>query len=194
MRRLLKKLGTLDWPFALSVLALTAIGLLFVASTGGPLGKQLLWVGASLALFLATISVDYRRVLRHVPWLYLGMLAALVAVFATRPIHGARSWFRLGPVSIQPSEFMKAVAVVAVAHVLMFKDRYLRLSGLAAPLAIVGVPMALILRQPDMGTSMTFIPMIFAVLFAAGARPRHLVALATMGAGGMGAASPSTGV
>jgi rod shape determining protein RodA len=82
---------------------------------------------------------------------------------------------------LQPSELMKVVLVVALARHIRWRDDYKRLRGLVIPFAITLLPMALILRQPDLGTAILFIPILFGMLYVAGARARHLGLVVGMG-------------
>src|SRR6185295_16733530 len=88
--------------------------------------------------------------------------------------NGAHRWLRLGFISLQPSEFAKLAFVLALARYLMYRENYRQLTGLFAPLALVLVPVLLILKEPDLGTSLIFIPVLFVMLFAAGARLPHM--------------------
>jgi rod shape determining protein RodA len=181
----------MDW-FVLACVALLAVyGVLFVGSAQGAetarASKQLMWVGIGVVAFLATIYVDYLWLLRRANLLYGIGLVLLVAVLFTRPVNNARSWFDLGPFKAQPSEFVKLLWVLAMARGLGTREIHKRLSGLWLPLALTLTPVALILRQPDLGTAMIFIPTLFALLYAAGARTKHL-------AWGMGAGVASAGI
>ncbi|MCY3024009.1 MAG: FtsW/RodA/SpoVE family cell cycle protein, partial [Planctomycetota bacterium] len=119
------------------------------------------------------------------PLLYLLGLLLLCGVFATRPINGARSWYNLYYFKLQPSELMKPVAILTLAYYLMYRDSYKKLSGLIVPLVLVMVPMLLVLKQPDLGTTLVFAPVLFVMLFAAGARLWHLALMTLAGGGGM---------
>ncbi len=81
---------------------------------------------------------------------------------------------------LQPSEFAKLAFVLGLARYLLYRDSYRRLWGLCVPLALVMVPVLLILKEPDLGTSLVFMPVLFTMLFAAGARKRHLALLLAM--------------
>ncbi len=83
---------------------------------------------------------------------------------------------------MQPSEFAKLAFVLGLARYLMYRSSYRELPGLLAPLTIVMVPMVLVLKEPDLGTALVFLPVLFMMLFAAGARPRHLVLVMLAGA------------
>ncbi|MCA9072452.1 MAG: FtsW/RodA/SpoVE family cell cycle protein, partial [Planctomycetaceae bacterium] len=81
----------------------------------------------------------------------------------------------------QPSELAKLAYILTLADYLMYRRNYRRWLGLVVPFLLTLVPVGLILREPDLGTSLVFFPILFAMLFAAGARPRHLVAIGLLG-------------
>jgi rod shape determining protein RodA len=171
------------------------IGVCFIASavrsmpdsggSAGFLARQFVFIGMGLTLFFALQKVNYLTILRHAPLLYLVGLLLLCGVFATRPINGARSWYNLYFFKLQPSELMKPIVILTLAHYLMYRDSYKKLSGLFVPLVLAMVPMLLILKQPDLGTFLAFAPVLFVMLFAAGARIWHLLLMVFCGAGGM---------
>src|SRR5690606_12889769 len=86
-----------------------------------------------------------------------------------------RRWISLGPVQLQPSELMKTVYVLALAWYLRYRRNYRTLRGLLQPFALTLLPMGLILMQPDLGTVLLFLPVLFAMLYAAGAKTKHLL-------------------
>ncbi len=180
----------MDWFIPACVAVLVTYGVLFVGSAQGPgsarATKQLLWVGLGVAAFIAGIYVDYAKLLRYAYALYAVGLVSLLVVLFTRPINNARSWFDLGFFKVQPSEFVKLLWVLAMARLLASHENYKRLSGLWPPLLLTLVPVALILRQPDLGTAMIFVPALFAMLYAAGARARHLALVGSSGLAGAG--------
>lgn len=91
-------------------------------------------------------------------------------------------WVQLGPIGFQPSEYAKIVFVLALARYLRFRSNYRRLGGLVAPFVLTLVPTGLILAEPDLGTSLLFLPVLFIMLYAAGARLRHLAIVLALGA------------
>jgi cell division protein FtsW (lipid II flippase) len=95
--------------------------------------------------------------------------------------NGAHRWVPLGIVDVQPSELAKLAYIMALAHYLMYRRNYRRLTGLVAPFLLTLLPVFLILREPDLGTSLLFFPVLYAMLFAAGARAKHLSAVALLG-------------
>jgi cell division protein FtsW (lipid II flippase) len=88
----------------------------------------------------------------------------------------------VGSLGFQPSELAKVALVLALARWLTCRDNSLRLSGLVVPLLLTLVPMALILREPDLGTALVLPPVTAAMLLAAGARPRHLAVVGLLAA------------
>ncbi|HVU86865.1 MAG TPA: FtsW/RodA/SpoVE family cell cycle protein [Pirellulales bacterium] len=135
---------------------------------------------AGAAVWLAALP-GY-RVLRDYAYPLFGTtLVLLIAVYFFPASHGAQRWIRLGSIGFQPSEISKLVFVLALARYLMRAENYRHFRGLVAPLALTLVPVVLILREPDLGTALVFFPLLFAMLYAAGARKTHLAALALCG-------------
>src|SRR5262249_17828275 len=85
--------------------------------------------------------------------------------------------------SLQPAELMKVGFVLVMARFLRFRSSFRSVRGLFQPFGLAAVPMAFILKQPDLGTALVFIPCLFAMLFVAGAKVRHLLVIAGIGAG-----------
>jgi len=173
-----------------AVAGLVVYGAVFVPSAAGGrsdlIAKHLLWAGLGLVAFFAVFLVDFRLYVRWSYLAYAAGLLSLVAVLFTAPVKGAHSWFNLGFMKVQPSEFMKLALILMLTRVLAGAGEPGRLRDLAIALALTFVPVALILRQPDMGTAMVFLPMVGMAVFVAGARLWHLTALAAGGIGGAG--------
>ena len=178
----------LPWSIVAPAVALVGLGLLGIARCeefGGTAGRfvtqQLVWALVAGAAAAGAGLVHHRRL---GPWSYAIFalsLALLLAVYAFPAVNGARRWIRFGPVGFQPSELAKLAFVLALARWLMYRENYRRLGGLMAPLAIALVPLLLILREPDLGTAMVLLPVLFAMLFAAGARRRDLALCVLVG-------------
>ncbi|MEZ6064199.1 MAG: FtsW/RodA/SpoVE family cell cycle protein [Planctomycetaceae bacterium] len=143
--------------------------------------RQGVWMLVALpTMFLASL-LPYRF---WKPWsvpLFWGSLVLLVAVFLTPAKFGAHRWIPLGLFNLQPSEGAKLAFVMMLAHYLMYERNHRTLSGLVKPLLLTCAPVVLILREPDLGTSLLFLPILFAMLFAAGARPTHLLLVTLAG-------------
>lgn len=175
------------WLIMLCTAALVALGMSGIArgdelAAGTFVNRQLVWGVLALPALCVAALFPYRRLK---PWSFLvfgGCLLLLIAVHFFPPRNGAKSWIPLGIAYLQPSEPMKLAYILALAHYLMYRRNYRRLPGLIAPFALTAVPVVLILREPDLGTSLLFFPVLFAMLFAAGARLRHLALICLMGA------------
>ena len=189
----------------LSVLALVAIGFVVLSSAGGPVGlrtppsfdqyyfvkQQAKWLALSLPLFFGAMLFDYRSWRKH-PWitvaLYVSVILALCAVFGFRPVNGSRRWLMFGPVRIQPSEFAKIAVVIAMS---VFLDKVgwrieLFWKGAARALAIVALPMALAVAEPDFGSTMVIGLTGGVLMFVAGMRMRHIGVVIGAGLLGIG--------
>ena len=133
------------------------------------LARQLVWVVISTLVLAIAAAVPYRR-LRD--WSYPALLAALVLlvlVLLMPARNGSRSWFALGPFTFQPSEFAKLACVLAVSRYLVSARRVAQPVGFRRS-AVMTLPIVvLVLREPDLGTATIFLPVLFAMLYAAGA-------------------------
>ncbi|MEQ9453091.1 MAG: FtsW/RodA/SpoVE family cell cycle protein [Phycisphaeraceae bacterium] len=111
----------------------------------------------------------------------LALLILLVLPFTPRwlvpVINGAKAWINLGVMNFQPAELTKVAFVLAMAWYLRHRKSHRTLLGLLKPFLLMLVPVALILKQPDLGTAILFAPTLFIMLLAAGARLKHLVGL-----------------
>ena len=144
--------------------------------------KQLLWLILSLPVLFCAVVIPYRRY-RDISYpLFILSLMLLVLVFFMKPINGARRWIPLGILNFQPSELAKLGYILALSHYLMFRSNYRTLRGLLVPFVLTLIPVLLILREPDLGTSLLFVPVLYAMLFTAGARLRHLLFITFLGA------------
>ena len=188
MARLADWTFRLPWALVLAAALLLLLGWLGIArceelagTSGGFFRQQLLWTAVAVAALVSVTTVSYRVVCRHVYWIFAVVLVLLLLVYFFPPINAARRWVRLGPLGFQPSEFAKVAYVLVLARYLMDRDNYRRPTGLILPLLLTFLPVALILREPDLGTSLIFLPVFFVMLFAAGARRWHLGILVLTG-------------
>jgi rod shape determining protein RodA len=175
------------------VLAVAGIGclMIFSATRGRDpsdfdtsfLLKQLLFMGVGVVVMLVVALIDYRRYRDMMPVLYgavlLGLFAVVTGLGSERK--GSQAWFQLGPFQLQPSEFAKLVVIVALASVITHFNSELDARRLAAVLLVAGVPMALIMLQPDLGTALVFVAIAMGMLMIGGARARHVVVLTAIG-------------
>ena len=178
----------LPWSIVVCTTLLIGLGWLGIARVeeltdggGRLLQRQIAYSVLALLALLGVSLPNYRILCRFSYALFLFVLAMLVAVYFCPPINNAHRWIRLGPIGLQPSELAKVTFVLALARYLMYRENYRRLRGLAAPLALTLVPVLLILKEPDLGTALVFLPVLFAMLFAAGARRRDLAWMVVAG-------------
>jgi rod shape determining protein RodA len=204
-------LRRLDWVLLGAVLLLVALSALLVWSatahrvelTDGDstayLRKQLVNIAIGLVLLLGVVAVDHRTVRIAAPLVYLLSVAGLVLVLVMgSTINGSRSWLRFAGMSIQPSELAKLAVVIGMALVLAERSssRWQRRAGsvdVLLMLVVAGVPAALILLQPDLGTMLVLSATVFGVLAVSGARRRWLV-LVLLSAGSVAAVGLLGGV
>lgn len=176
------------WTVAVCALLLMLVGLTGIergdelSGKGQFFGRQVVWIGLSLPLMFAATWIPYRNFKRVSYALFWISLALLVVVYFMPVKNGSRRWIPLGSINLQPSELAKLAYIMALAHYLMYRSNYRRLTGLLVPFLLTIIPVGLILREPDLGTSLLFLPTLFAMLFAAGARPRHLLLITVLGA------------
>jgi len=173
-------LALLGWTLQLGIRAAAPEG--SVENVTGFDQKQLQWYAVRVFASVLVLLVPYRVVLDRAYLVFAAAILLLLSVFAIgKSVKGAQRWIELGPASLQPSEFAKIALVVVLARYIRFREDQKTLRGLAIPFLLAAIPVALILRQPDLGTALLFIPVLAAVLYASGARPRHLGLVAVMG-------------
>ncbi len=183
-----------DWPLLSLIGLLSLISVLEIRSATamtkfrGFDHKQIAFLAIGLVLMFLVSLIDYHRLLDIAPWAYGISLAALVAVkLVGQKVLGAKRWINLGGgVHFQPSEWVKLVLILAVARYFWsLSNRHLTWPDIFKAFALVGLPMALVLAQPDLGTALTYSPILLFGLFLGGIRIRQvavlLLALAVVG-------------
>ncbi len=175
-----------DWATPLAMLGLSAIGLAFIYSAqfsnySNDWIKQIVFMVAGAGIYLAVSLIDYRFWISVVHWFYLAVMLALVLVLIPGigdERMGAQRWLNLGFFSFQPSEPAKA-AVLLIAATILIRDKIgtLRESlGVLGKLALaVGLPMILILLQPDLKSAIVLPPMLFSMLYVSQLSTRFFV-------------------
>ena len=175
-----------DWLLLSLVLLLSVVSILEIYSATlhtkfvGFHTKQIFWlIGGLIAMFILSF-INYHRLIDVVHWVYAFCLVSLIAVLAVgQKVLGARRWIRLpGGVHFQPSEWVKLVLIVAVARYFAnLSNKELTWGDIAKAGLMVGVPMLLVLKQPDLGTSLTYIPVLLMGLFLGGVRWKQALIL-----------------
>ncbi len=175
----------IEWGILICTILLILIGLvaLFSATQNAEyeeLKKQIMWLCISIPIFIVVIFIDYEIVAKASPIFYGIFLILLIAVLFTKSINGATSWFNIGSFSIQPSEFAKIFVILVFAKVVSKieergKKEISRPTRLILALAVVAVPVALIIIQPDYGTALAFLVATVMILFTAGIDKKYII-------------------
>ncbi len=180
-------LVTLGLVMVLSASAVTEANL--GRSPYGVFAKQAMWAGLGLIALVAMVKISYRRWQRLVVPIALLAVAAMAAPFAPTvgaSVNGARSWIRLGPLSMQPSEFLKIAVVILTADLLTRRrDELADRTATLFPLgAIAAVGAGLCLVQGDLGAAIVLGAIVFSVAWVAGVplTPLAGMAIAAVGA------------
>src|SRR6202034_2935079 len=185
-----------NWPVLLAVTVLSVLGIMsiFVDSPAdGP--KQLVFLGVAVGVMAAMQAVNYLVLGRYAWLLYIVSLMligyTLLGSFAdshghsipgVHVIKGACCWISFpGGISFEPSELMKISFILVLARYLRYRDNYRTLPGLLTPFLLTLIPAVFILKQPDLGVAALFVPTLFALLFDAGAKMKHLLAIVGLG-------------
>lgn len=195
---LTRVLPPLGWVILLTSLVLTGLGLLAVWAGGSAQGEDATLATRQLGHLLVGLIglgvvqvVGYRRIGQHAYLLFGIVLVLLSLLLVAQKVNLApiiperRStyrWIVLGPINIQVSEYAKVVYILALAWYLRFRTNYRSLAGLLGPFILTLIPVALILKEPDLGTSLLLLPTLLVMLFVAGAKIRHLSLIVLLGA------------
>ncbi len=170
-----------DWYFCAIILALSAIGVLTIYSvTAGRAGtrfplylKQAIWIGVGALAFLAVSRIDYRTLARWSFPLYgFALLLLVVVLFGGKASHGAQRWIALGPLAFQPAEFVKIPLLLVLAVYYSTQNRRGWWHRMIVP-ALITVPgFFLILKQPDLGSSLSFLSIYVTLLLVVGVKSK----------------------
>ncbi len=168
------------------ILAGIGLAMLYSASYGSGINyclRQSMWLGWGLLFFIPFIFINYKLLSKFTYLLYsLNILFLLLLYYFSRDAAGAHRWFRIGGLSIQPSEIMKVIFILTLARYLSEKKEEIKKGGkhLIIPFLITIIPMVIIIRQPDLGTAVILLPILFCMLYVAGIEKRYLILLALM--------------
>jgi cell division protein FtsW (lipid II flippase) len=181
-------MSRLPWTVVAAAVLLVGLGWLTLARveelTGGHgrlLYQQMAFTAIAAVVMLLLTIPNYRVFSRFSYALFFLAIFALAAVYFFPAVNRSHRWIRIGPVGLQPSELAKVAFVLGLARYLMHRDNYRRLRGLLIPLGLTLVPVLFILKEPDLGTSLIFLPVFFAMLFVAGAKRSDLAWIVLIG-------------
>lgn len=194
-----RHLRNLDWGLFIAVIILMAVSVVMVSSAtrqspvnGDPLyytKRQIIWIILGLLVMAVIVMTDYGTLARLSNLIYLGNLVLLLAVLVPGVGHkalGAQRWIPLGFMQLQPSEIAKISIIITFANYLRGREKKIESwRDYVGPFLHVGIPLLMVLAQPDLGTSLVFFAITFGMLYIAGAPG---VQIAGMGLGGLSVA------
>jgi rod shape determining protein RodA len=173
-----------DWLLLLFVLLICGLGVMEIRSAttytkfAGAHVKQIYWIMGGLAGMFLMSLLNYQVLLDRVHWFYIVAVASLmtVLIFGQKYL-GARRWVKMpGGMHFQPSEWVKLILILAIAK--YFADLHskeLSWSDFMKAGAMVGIPMLMVLAQPDLGTGLTYLPIAVMGLFLGGVRLKQML-------------------
>lgn len=180
-----RELKNMEWGLVVVAIILSIIGLVALFSATqeteyDEFKKQIIWFIVSLIIMVIVMTINYETLVKLSPIFYGIFIVLLIGVLFTEPVNGATSWFNIGFFSFQPSEFAKIVVVLFLAFTISkIQERYVedinKPLKLLIILAIVGLPLILIIKQPDYGTAMAFCIALAMMLFTSGIDKKYII-------------------
>ena len=180
-----RELKNLEWSIIIIAIILCIIGLvaLFSATQEAEhdeFNKQCIWFAISIVVMIVIMMIDYETIAKVSPILYGGFIILLIAVLFTTPVNGATSWFDIGAFSFQPGEFAKVFVILFLALTIVNiqkkgKSEINKITKLLIILAIAGLPILLIIKQPDYGTAAAFVVALALMLIVAGIDKKYII-------------------
>ena len=181
-----RELKNVEWTILIVAIILCVIGLVALFSATqetehDEFNKQCIWFAVSLIILIGVILIDYETLIKISPVLYGLFIILLIGVLFTPEINGATSWFDIGFFSFQPGEFAKIFVILFLALAInkiqeRGKQEINRPTRLLVLLAILGVPVLLIIKQPDFGTAAAFIVSAALMVITAGIDKKYIIA------------------
>lgn len=175
-----------EWGILICSIILFAIGLiaLFSATQETELSefrKQIIWFVISFPMILLVMFIDYNTLAKLAPVFYGLFIIMLIAVLFTKPVNGARSWFEItDTLKFQPSELAKIFIIISLSVLIVKiqeknKNNVNKITRLLLIAVTIGIPLGLIILQPDLGTAMAFIVSTILIMFVAGIDKKYII-------------------
>jgi rod shape determining protein RodA len=178
-----------DWVLLVLVLLICSLGVVEIYSAtlntkfAGVHIKQVYWILGGVALMFVVSLLNYQALLERVPLFYVLSIASLLAVAVLgKKYLGARRWVQVGSFHFQPSEWVKLVLILAMAKYFADTKTECTAQDIVKAGALVGVPMLMVLVQPDLGTALTYLPIAIMGLFLGGMKWKHAAVILVIGA------------
>ena len=180
-----RELKNIEWSILIISIILSVIGLVALFSATqetehDDFYSQCVWLIVSIIAMVIVMLIDYEFLVKVSPVLYGIFIVLLIGVLFTTPINGASSWFDLGFFSFQPGEFAKVFVILFLAYTIR-KVQERNKQNINKPLkllilfAVVGLPILLIIKQPDFGTAAAFIVATVMMLIVAGIDKKYII-------------------
>ncbi len=177
-----RSLRDFDWTMFLLAFTLCGLGVLQIFSATlntswrDSWWKQIVFIAAAAVLMWIVSMIDYHTLLGHVPLLYgLSIVTLIATIVIGQKVFGSTRWIGRGSFHLQVSEFVKIVLVLLVARYLTeLKAEELEPRDLLKLGGLIGVPMLLVMKQPDLGTALTYLPVLVIGIFLAGLRWQYV--------------------
>lgn len=189
--------GTPDYLLVLLTLGLTGFGLLMVFSASSMSAiyhwegnalyytqKQVLGIILGIVGMIITMNIHYTKLKKlTLPFAFAVLVVLVLVPFVGKDVNGARSWFKIGPLQLQPAEFAKVAIVMYLAALISKKqDKFRQFkNGLLPALFMIALVSGLILLQPDLGSTIVLCLGALLVLIVGGANLKHLALLGAAG-------------
>ena len=182
-----QKLLRMNWYLFVLMVSLAVAGVYFIKSATSQSDapelqeaavQQRMWLIIGLVLFFVVALTNYDFLLRIGPLIYVCAIGLLIAVLIFgHEVNGAKSWLRFGRIGLQPIELTKVAFIIGMTWVLVSLSEHIKKLWFLVLVVgfVAGLPMLLIMKQPDMGGAAVFIPITFTLLWVGGARKRYLM-------------------
>ena len=180
-----RELKNMEWGILIAAIILCIIGIVALFSATQEteyeeFTKQIIWFVVSLIAMVIVMFIDYNLLLKASPVLYGIFIVLLIGVLFTSPINGATSWYNIFGFSFQPGEFDKIFVILFLTYTIIKiqrkgQDEINRITRLPIALAVVGLPVLLIVMQPDYGTALAYIVAMALMLFSAGLDKKYII-------------------
>ncbi|WP_200759247.1 rod shape-determining protein RodA [Effusibacillus dendaii] len=186
-----KRIVDIDWLMVAIVAGLSVGSVVMVASashvnlTGDPsyfYARQSVWFLIGFGVLFYSLRIDYAEYTQHWKQLYFVGIGLLVLVSLTGAVtNGAKSWFQIGPLRLEPAELMKIILILTMASLLENTESALSNKQLLQALSVAGLPVFLVILQPDLGTALMMSAIAFGILWARGIGRKQAAALLAVG-------------
>ncbi|RKQ37363.1 putative lipid II flippase FtsW [Oceanobacillus halophilus] len=195
---MIERLKDYDYTLIITPILLTLFGLVMIYSASMVtavveglesthyLARQSMWFVMGLVGFIITSIFPYWKYQKLMKVIIIGVILLLIGLFPFgNTVNNAKSWYLLGPASLQPSEFAKLALIMYLASVYSKKQSYLNefYRGVLPPLVMTCIILGLIVLQPDIGTAAIIFLIACSVIFSSGIRMKHLSLLIAIGVG-----------